>query len=81
MAKKISISIKCENIAPIQSLNRTINVNSLKIGIFANNGSGKTFISRLFRLLEPKKIDSNTISTDSLIRFGTSKGHFSFKVN
>lgn len=56
--EKIKISIECEHIAPIEHLKRDIQAGSLKIGIFANNGSGKTFLSRLFRMLElpPKKI-------------------------
>jgi ABC-type polysaccharide/polyol phosphate transport system ATPase subunit len=50
--KKITLSIKCQHIAPINNLSKDIQSDSLKIGIFADNGSGKTFISRLFRLTE-----------------------------
>ena len=49
---KITTTIKCQNIAPIENLTREIKSGSLKMGVFANNGSGKTFLSRLFRLTE-----------------------------
>ena len=50
--QKIKTEINCQNIAPIKSLNKEISSSSLKFGVFANNGSGKTFISRMFRLTE-----------------------------
>lgn len=40
---KIITIIKCQNIAPIENLTREIKSSSLKMGVFANNGSGKTF--------------------------------------
>lgn len=54
-------------------------------GDFANNGCGKTFISRLFRLIDHSNqalsLDENGYSpTDSLIRFGCNFGHFAFKI-
>lgn len=81
---KITTTIKCQNIAPIENLTREIKSNSLKIGVFANNGSGKTFLSRLFRLTENQeelKLDENgKCSTDKLLSFGKSTGNFSFSV-
>lgn len=81
---KISTIIKCQNIAPIENLAREITSNSLKIGIFANNGSGKTFISRLFRLTENQEnhvLNENNISpTDKFLSFGKITGNFSFKI-
>jgi hypothetical protein len=50
--KTIKTTIKCRNIAPLENLDKEIQSNSLKIAVYANNGSGKTFISRLFRLTE-----------------------------
>jgi wobble nucleotide-excising tRNase len=81
---KIKTVIRCQNIAPIENLNREISSGSLKIGVFANNGSGKTFISRLFRLTE----NPNTLTldeegkspTDKLLSFGKNKANFSFSV-
>lgn len=71
---KITTIIKCQNIAPIENLNREIKSSSLKMGVFANNGSGKTFISRLFRLTEKQDelaFDENGKSpTDKLLTFG-----------
>ncbi|WP_051605767.1 hypothetical protein [Polaribacter sp. Hel_I_88] len=81
--EKIKTNIQFQNIAPIKNLTRLISSNSLKIGVFANNGSGKTFISRLFRLTENKNelVLQNEISpTDKLITIGKSNSNFSFSV-
>lgn len=82
---KIKVSVKLQNIAPFEDLNTEFVTPSLRIGIYANNGSGKTYISRMFRLLEntnatlsPK--DNGDCPTDSLLKFGSSTGIFSFKV-
>lgn len=81
---KITTIIKCQNIAPIENLTREIKSSSLKVGVFANNGSGKTFLSRLFRLTEKQDeliLDENGKSpTDKLLTFGKYNGTFSFKI-
>ena len=81
---KIKTTIKCQNIAPLENLNKEIQSNSLKIAVFANNGSGKTFISRLFRILENQKTfeleEEGTSPTDKLLSFGKTTGNFSFKI-
>lgn len=81
---KITTIIKCQNIAPIENLTREIKSSSLKMGVFANNGSGKTFLSRLFRLTEKQDeitLDENGKSpTDKLLTFGKNNGSFSFKI-
>ncbi|MCA6084991.1 MAG: AAA family ATPase [Endomicrobium sp.] len=81
--KKITLSIKCQNIAPINNLSKDIQSDSLKIGIFADNGSGKTFISRLFRLTENRENPSEqdeTFPTDELLSFGQDNGKFEISV-
>lgn len=84
MADKIKTNIQCLNIAPIENLTREISSNSLKFGVFANNGSGKTFISRLFRLTE-KSIEyeletDGSSPTDKLISIGKDNGSIAFKI-
>jgi phosphomannomutase len=80
----ITTTIKCQNIAPLENLNKEIQSSSLKIAVFANNGSGKTFISRLFRILENIKAlelqEDGTSPTDKLLSFGKATGNFSFKI-
>jgi wobble nucleotide-excising tRNase len=81
--EKIKTNIQCQNIAPIENLTRLISSNSLKVGVFANNGSGKTFISRLFRLTENNKelqLENEISPTDKLITFGKSNSNFSFSI-
>jgi hypothetical protein len=84
IGKMIKTIIQCQNIAPIENLDREINSNSLKIGVFANNGSGKTFISRLFRLTEKgnelKLNEDGKSPTDKIISLGKNKANFSFKI-
>jgi wobble nucleotide-excising tRNase len=82
--RKIKTIIKCQNIAPLENLDKEIQSSSLKIAVFANNGSGKTFISRLFRILENQKplelqVD-DTSPTDKLLSFGKTNGSFSFEI-
>lgn len=81
---KITTTIKCHNIAPLENLEKEFSCSSLKTAIFANNGSGKTFISRLFRLTEQSEelvIDEDGNSpTDKLLTFGKSNGSFSFMI-
>lgn len=81
---KIKTEFSFQNIAPIKNLDKAIHSSTLKIGIFANNGSGKTFISRMFRLTESSDeilLDEDGNSpTDKLITLGQSSGSFNFKI-
>ena len=79
------INLKCTNIAPLTKLDNEFENNSLKIGIFANNGCGKTFISRMFRLLERTNADDKSGNvlpgdTDKFITLGETKASFEFRV-
>lgn len=82
MAKSIRTKIKCENLAPFTLLEKELNTSLLRIGVFANNGSGKTFMSRMFRLLEHSEIQTTSEGspTDYLIRFGCKKATFTFSI-
>jgi wobble nucleotide-excising tRNase len=81
MSKKIKIKIGCENLAPLDKLDETIDCESLKIAIYADNGSGKSFITRAFNIAskDSKEIDIST-SFDKFIAFNKNKCQFSFKV-
>lgn len=72
----ITFDIECNNVAPLKNLKRTIKPPDLKLGIFANNGSGKTFISRMFRVLE----NNSDYPTDALVSFGSSKCSLKTKI-
>lgn len=82
---KIKVKFKCTNIAPLVNLDNEFENNSLKIGVFANNGCGKTFISRMFRLLENHLDDGSdgvsTSNTDRLITIGKSSASFGFRIS
>lgn len=81
---KIVTEIQCSNLAPISNLNKKIESESLKIAIFADNGSGKTFLSSVFRLLErnekPLASNGSKVSTDKFISFDKKECSFSFKI-
>lgn len=69
------ISLVAKNIGPHIDFNLREKVNSNKIVFYANNGTGKTFLSRTFRLAEePKK------NADDLIAVHKKEAEFSFKI-
>lgn len=80
----IKTTIKCKHIAPLENLQKEVMSSSLKFAIFANNGSGKTFISRLFRLLENDDtlIEDGTghYLTDAYLTYGHKDGDFYFQI-
>lgn len=82
----LKVRLQCTNIAPLTKLDNEFENNSLKIGVFANNGCGKTFISRMFRLLEKENVTGNaegvvTENTDKLISLGETKASFGFRID
>ena len=80
----IKTTIKCKHIAPLENLQSEVTSSSLKFAIFANNGSGKTFVSRLFRLLENDDTlledGSGHFLTDAYLTYGHNDGDFYFKI-
>lgn len=74
---KLTISLDIENIGPHINLHFSGDTPSLKTAIYANNGSGKTFISRLFRLIE-NPISQNS---DKLLSFTKNQGKMKFEIN
>lgn len=78
MAKNISIELLTNNIGPHEALNTKLQTSSIEIGIYANTGSGKTFLSRAFRLITKKDLlpdDSNRLLT-----IGKTDGAFKVKI-
>jgi hypothetical protein len=78
MAKKLTLNLKAINIGPHENLNANLNLGNLEFGIYANNGSGKTFLSRAFRLLTKKELkieDSN-----KLLTLGKTDGLFNLNI-
>lgn len=78
---KIKIAVKAENIGIHSSLSKEIESASCKLGFYANNGSGKTFLSRAFAIYENAKA-AKPVSHDvnRLLSFGQNKGSFEFRV-
>lgn len=74
---ELTISLDIENIGPHTKINFIGKSSSLKTAIYANNGSGKTFISRLFHLIE-NPISQNS---DKLLSFTKNQGKMKFEVN
>lgn len=71
----INFKIEMTKIGPHGSLKHHKSVNSLKNALFAVNGSGKTFISKMFRLCNATEADTN-----KLLSFGADFGEFKFSI-
>lgn len=72
----LKLNFVIENIGPHEQLNFNGLATSLKTAFYANNGSGKTFISRLFRLLEESSVEKS----NKLLSFSKNTGKFEFKI-
>lgn len=78
MAKNIELKLDISNIGPHKNLTSTQVIESCRIGIFARNGSGKTFISKNFRLQSKK---NKTIDdAKKLLSIDEKKGSFCFSI-
>ena len=78
---KYNIHLKLKNIGPHTNLNQNIDAGEngpLRIAIYATNGSGKTSISKQFRLLSIKK--ESLPDSDNFITLGQSEAVFDFKL-
>ena len=73
----ITFKIQAKNLGPLDSLDFSEKVSSLKTVIYANNGSGKTFISRAFRQISIPEISN----PHRLISFTQSKANFILEIN
>ncbi len=74
--RTVKLTFNAQNIGPHVALNSTLELPPLKIAVFANNGSGKTFLSRMFRMVDRPGIDA----VNKALSIGTSSGNFSFKI-
>ena len=77
MAKKITTTFKAQNIGPHINLSNSLVFSSLKVGVFANNGSGKTFLSRMFRLVENPEIEN----ANKILSINSKSGYFCFQID
>ena len=80
MANKFTVSMNLENIGPhygAGKLSFSEVFNSNKAIFYGTNGTGKSFISRAFRLCTTSK--TNMI-IDELLTIGEQEGHFSFGI-
>jgi hypothetical protein len=75
--KKITVTFGAIDIGPFNNLSNSLRFRSLKVGVFANNGSGKTFLSRMFRLLDNPTIEKANI----VISINKNLGNFKFQID
>lgn len=79
--KTLSIELNIQNIGPFTNLHFVKGLSKLQIAIFAPNGSGKTFLSRAFRLLStPEPLLSVNHSND-YISIGSDNASYSLKIS
>ncbi|KIQ21321.1 hypothetical protein RT99_10925 [Flavobacterium sp. MEB061] len=79
MAKNITFELSTVNLGPHEALSTKVQISSLEMGIYANNGTGKTFLSRAFRLSSKEELDSN--DSNKLLTIGKNNGSFKFKIS
>ena len=77
MAKNILTKIEANNLGPHLGLEDSFPMSKLKLGIFANNGTGKTFLSRAFRLIE----NNDAEHVNKILTINQSQGHFKLKIS
>ena len=78
---RFTVSLELDNIGPHSGPNRIAfseKVNSNKSIFFATNGTGKTFISRAFRLCTPSK---KTDIADEVLTIGQNEGRLFFCID
>lgn len=78
MSKPITIEIQATCVGPHDNFKTRHQIGSLEIGVYANNGVGKTFLSRALRVAakpEPESSDSNR-----LLSMGKDTGNFNLKI-
>lgn len=78
--RKFSVKLDVNNIGPhngINKINFSDEVDSNKAIFYAYNGTGKSFISRAFRLTSAEKFNTNV---DDLLTLGQASGTLSFKI-
>jgi hypothetical protein len=73
----INLKINVQNLGPHECLDFSSSFSNLKIGIYAANGSGKTFLSRAFRCIENPTLDSSR----RLISFNQSMASFVMEIH
>ena len=78
--KRFTVSMNLDNIGPHYGANKlsfSEAVESNKAIFYATNGTGKSFISRAFRLCTPSKVN---IVADEILTLGKQEGRFSFGI-
>lgn len=84
MANEKIIEFTAKNIGPHEKLSFLSTSSAFKTGIYANNGSGKTFISRCLRLYQIRNLlnEEELINeSNKLLRMYQTNGEFNFTVS
>ena len=75
MAERFNIDIEATNVGPHRSISFDMSVKSNETVLFAGNGTGKTFLSRMFRI--QSESDSGQLS-DRFLSAGERLGSFTY---
>lgn len=82
MSPDNKFSLTAKNLGPLDNLTSdSFSFKAMDTTIFALNGSGKTFISRAFQLLQDYQQGLPIEQVDDLIRFGDTNMQFKFSFN
>lgn len=88
MADTFKVSLSLKGIGPHSNTEFSQDVSAINMAIYAENGSGKSFISKSFKritdfsYLKPSEEDESNLKakTSAMIRFGESKGTMHFGI-
>ncbi len=78
MPPQITFELDMQNIGPHTNLRLQDQISSIHIGIYANNGIGKTFISRVLRLITTQ---NDYTKTNKLLTKKQTEGKFKLNIN
>lgn len=74
----MDFKLTAKNIGPLRVFSSSQQIGNCKIGIFANNGSGKTFLSRMFRLAGLNEYEQDQLN--NLLTINEKSGQFVFEL-
>jgi wobble nucleotide-excising tRNase len=77
---RIILRIEAENLGPHSKLKAELENDSSRIGLYAHNGSGKTFLSRALRLYSNFAHGQTLSNINKMLSFGKDDASFKFEI-
>lgn len=75
----MDFKLSTQNIGPLRNFSSSNEIGRCEIGIFANNGRGKTFLSRMFQLVASNEYEVEKLNNPLTINKNQGRLHFELK--